>query len=126
MASYLQEIKELRRQMAAIPQLSKKQKITTEEIAHPPQTPGREHPPPPSCCLFHRIGSLPEVYFTLFDVLSAMKSTADCQDQVSPMHIGQAGCLFLPPSLLCHVFSSYLFWQLGANGKEALEQQRKS
>jgi len=46
MASYLQEIKELRRQMAAIPQLSKKQKITTEEIAHPPQTPGREHPPP--------------------------------------------------------------------------------
>ena len=42
MASYLREVKELRRQMAAIPQLSKKQKVTTEEIAHLPQTLGGE------------------------------------------------------------------------------------
>lgn len=55
MASYLREVKELRRQMAAIPQLSKKQKVTTEEIAHLPQTPGGEslfpHPPLTPPCM---------------------------------------------------------------------------
>ena len=41
MASYMREVKELRRQMAAIPQLSKKKEFASQELMHLPQTPGR-------------------------------------------------------------------------------------
>ncbi len=41
MASYMREVKELRKQMAAIPQLSKKKEFASQELLHLPQTPGR-------------------------------------------------------------------------------------
>lgn len=42
MASYMNEVKELRRQMAQIPKLSKKREVTSQEIAALPQSPGRQ------------------------------------------------------------------------------------
>ena len=45
MASYMREVKELRRQMAEIPQLSKKKEFASHEITHLPQTPGRRSEP---------------------------------------------------------------------------------
>lgn len=47
MASYMREVKEMRRQMAEMPKLAKKKKFTSQELVHLPQTPNRrsEH-----CC----------------------------------------------------------------------------
>ena len=41
MASYMREVKELRRQMAEIPKLSNRKEIRSQEILHLPQSPGR-------------------------------------------------------------------------------------
>ena len=45
MASYMREVKELRRQMADIPKLSKKMELSSQELMHLPQTPGRRSQP---------------------------------------------------------------------------------
>ena len=45
MASYMKEVKELRRQMADVPQLSKKREFTSQDLMHLPQSPGRRSKP---------------------------------------------------------------------------------
>lgn len=49
MASYMREVKELRRQMAEMPKLAQKKEVSSQEIIHLPQSPGRRSEGPQLC-----------------------------------------------------------------------------